>query len=122
MVQQATKLVVTEKMRHVNKAKICRLDFFFKVLEINMAEQRGKRYKCLSKDTAKALSETCRGFVDIAKQLLTTTHECVLLDFFTTDPLEKMQGKLRQGIGGTYFINVRQVLEKLTIHQTTIML
>ena len=33
-----------------------------------------------------------------------------------------MLGKLRQGVGGTYFINVRQVLEKLAIHQTTIML
>ena len=78
----------------------------------NMAEQTGKRHKCLTKDSAKALAATCRGFVDIAKQLLTTTHEYVLFGLFTTDPLEKMFGKLRQGVGRTYFINVRQVLEK----------
>ena len=59
-----------------------------------MAEQTGKRHKCLTKDTAKALAATCRGFVDIAKQLLTTTHEYVLFGLFTTDPLEKMFGKL----------------------------
>ena len=101
-----------------------RLIFLLNLAHIadNMAEQTGKRHKCLTKDTAKALSATCRGFVEIAKQLLTNTHEYVLFGLFTTDPLEKMFGKLRRGVGGTYFINVRQVLEKLAIHQTTIML
>ena len=111
-------------MAPIEDASDQRLIFLLNLAHIadNMAEQTGKRYKCLTKDTAKALAATCRGFVDIAKQLLTTTHEYVLFGLFTTDPLEKMFGKLRQGVGGTYFINVRQVLENLAIHQTTIML
>ena len=32
-------------------------------------------------------------------------------------PLEKMFGKLRQGSGGTYFINVQQVIEKVKIQR-----
>ena len=34
---------------------------------------------------------------------------------FSTDALEKSFGKLRQGCGGTYFINVQQISEKLSI-------
>ena len=36
---------------------------------------------------------------------------------FSTDPLEKAFSKLRQGSGGTYFINAQQVTEKLRIQK-----
>ena len=71
----------------------------------------------LTKDTASALAHTCRGFVDLVKHLLATTHEYVLLGIFTTDFIEKMFGKLRQGSGGTYFITVQQVLDKMSTHK-----
>ena len=43
----------------------------------------------------------------LERHLLSTTHGHVLLDIFTTDYLEEMFGKLREGSGGTYFINVQ---------------
>ena len=58
----------------------------------------------------------------LVRHLLSITHEYVLLGIFTTDYLEKMFGKLREGSGGTYFINVQQVLEKLSIHKTKLLL
>ena len=42
-----------------------------------------------------------------------------LLRQFSTDPLEKEFGKLCQGSGGTYFINVRQCIEKVHIKLTS---
>ena len=41
---------------------------------------------------------------------------------FTTDPLEKSFGKLRQGSGGTYFITVHQVIEKTNIQKASLLL
>ena len=85
----------------------------------------GKRYKKLTKDTATALAHTCstcRGIVDLVKHLLSTIHDYVLLGIFTTDFLEKMFSKLRDGSGGTYFITVQQVSEKLYIHKTKLLL
>ena len=81
-----------------------------------------KRYKQLTNDTGSALSHTCRGVVEMSKYLLSNTHDYVLLGQFTTEPLEKMFGKLRQGSGGTYFISVKQVLEKLSIQKTKLLL
>ena len=81
-----------------------------------------KRYKRLTRDTATALAHTCRGFVGLVRHLRSTSQEYVLLGIFTTDYLEKMFGKLREGSGGTYFINVQQVLEKLSIHKTKLLL
>ena len=46
----------------------------------------------------------------------------VYIGNFTTDPLEKLFGKLRQGSGGTYFISIQQVLEKVTIDRTKLLL
>ena len=40
----------------------------------------------------------------------------------SSDPLEKMFGKLRQGSGGTYFVNVQQVLQKVTKRKTKLCL
>ncbi|XP_078483590.1 uncharacterized protein LOC144744006 [Ciona intestinalis] len=73
------------------------------------------RVKQLSSDTCSAFNHTCHGFISLTKVLLQSTHDFVLLGHFSTDPLEKAFGKLRQGCGGTYFINTQQVLEKHAI-------
>ena len=49
-------------------------------------------------------------------------YEYVMLGKFTSDHIEKEFGKLRQGSGGTYFITVQQVLEKVAISKTKLML
>ena len=46
----------------------------------------------------------------------------VMLGNFTSDPIEKEFGKLRQGSGGIYFISVLQVLEKVTIFKPKLLL
>ena len=84
--------------------------------------EKGKRVKLLTRDTAYCLAQTCYGLVQLSKYLLDTTHQYVLLGNFTTDPLEKLFGKLRQGSGGTYFISIQQVLEKVTIYRTKLLL
>ena len=83
---------------------------------------QGNRMKELSKDTALAIHHTCNGVVELCRELLRTSHHYVCLGKFTTDPLEKEFGKLRQGSGGTYFISVQQVLEKLSIKKTSLLL
>lgn len=87
-----------------------------------MTGKQGHRIKQLSKDTAKNIHHTCYGMVDLCRHLLATTHEYVCLGMFTTDFLEKEFGKLRQGSGGTYFISVQQVLEKLHIKQSSLLI
>ena len=88
-------------------------DFKLKILEkvATMAEGMtapGKvRVRQLTKDTGKALSHVCRGLIDVAHYLLNTGNDYVIFGWFTTDPLEKTFGKLRQGSGGTYFITVQ---------------
>ena len=84
--------------------------------------EKGKRVKLLTRDNANCLDQTCYSLVQLSKYLLDTTHQYVLLGNFTTDPLEKLFGKLRQGSGGTYFISVQQVLEKVTIYRTKLLL
>ena len=69
------------------------------------------------------VSHTCRGLVELCKHLLNTTHhEYVMLGKFTSDPIEKEFGKLRQGSGGTYFITVQQMFEKIAITKTKFLL
>ena len=80
-----------------------------------MISQPGKRVKQLTRDTAFAIYQTCNGLVELSRHLLSTTHQYVVLGKFTTDRLEKLFSKLRQGCGGTYFITVQQILEKLNI-------
>ena len=41
---------------------------------------------------------------------------------FTSDPLEKQFGKLQRGCGHTYFITVQQILEKVRIAKTKLLL
>ena len=81
----------------------------------------GKREKKLTADTATAIQHTCLGVVEMAKYLL-QTNRYVLLGKFTTDPLENSFGKLRQGSGGTYFINAQQILEKVNLMKTKVLL
>ena len=81
-------------------------------MALNMAGSQGSHKKQLSKNTATAVHHTCNGIVS---HLLATSHRYVLLWQFSTDPLKKEFGKLRQGSGGTYFINVQQCIEKLHI-------
>ena len=41
---------------------------------------------------------------------------------FTSDYLEKDFSKLLQGSGGTYFITAQQILEKVNINKTSLLL
>ena len=91
-------------------------------MALNMCAEQGKRIKQLSKDTATAIHQTCYGIVDLCRHLLATSHKYVLLGQFTTHHLEKEFGKLREGCGCTYFINVQQIIEKLHIKQTSLLL
>ena len=96
-----------------------KLNYLLDIAE--MADQmktpsQGKRVKELTKDTANALSHTCRGMVALARHLLLDPeYKYVILGQFTSDYLEKAFGKIRQGCGGTYFLNVQQVLMKVKI-------
>ena len=85
----------------------------FGTMCLNMISKPKKRVKQLTRDTALAIHQTSNGLVELARYLLSTTHSYVALGKFTTDKLEKAFSKLRQGSGGTYFISVQQVLEKL---------
>ena len=86
-------------------------------MALQMAGKQGKRQKQLTRDTANAIYHTCNGLVDLCRQLLSTSHQYVLLGQFSSDPLEKEFSKLRQGSGGTYFINVQQVVEKSNMNR-----
>ena len=92
------------------------------VMAESMAGRQGKRVKQLTRDTAKSLAHTCRGLVDLCRHLLNNGFDYVLLGKFTTDYLEKEFSKLRQGSGGTYFISVQGVLEKVGIMKTKLLL
>ena len=83
---------------------------------------QSKRWKQFTRDTGRALEHTCRAFVDLVNHLLANGWSYVMLGIFTTDWLEKVFGKLRQGSGGTYFINVQQILEKVNIMKTKLLL
>ena len=80
------------------------------------------RVKKFTKDTSYNIIHTCKGLVELAVYLLSLNHDYVCLGKYTTDYLEKMVGKLRQGSGGTYFITVQQVLEKVCIYKARLLL
>ena len=46
----------------------------------------------------------------------------MLLGKFTSDHIEKEFGKLRQGCGGCYFITAQQIMEKVAIYKTKLLL
>ena len=80
------------------------------------------RKKQLSLNTTTAIHHTCNKIVSLCQHLLVTSYKYLLLGQFSTDPLEKEFGKLCQGLGGTYFINLQQCIEKLHIKQTCLLL
>ena len=83
----------------------------------------GRRVKCLTKDTSQGLSHTCRALADITHFLLLEKQMAyIMLGMFTSDPIEKEFGKLRQGSGGTYFITVQQIFEKVGIARAKLLL
>jgi len=90
-----------------------RLSFLLELA--NMAVNLGNGVKQLTINTYCAFSHTWRGIVDLVAHLLDSSHEYVYLGHFSSDPIEKMFGKSRQGSGGTYFINVQQILQKVNI-------
>ena len=45
-----------------------------------------------------------------------------MLEWFSTDPLEKTFGKLRQGSEGTYFVTAQAVIEKGNINHAKLFL
>ena len=83
---------------------------------------KGKRSRQLTHDTSRALHHTLNGIVELCKEQLATTHKFVLLGEYSNDPIERAYGKLRQGSGGTYFLTVQQVMEKLDINKTKLLL
>ena len=77
-----------------------RLEFLFDIasmFEKMVPKMQGQRVKQLTKDTALALAFTSRGVVELAKRLLSTSHEYVCVGNLSSDPIAKMFNKLRQG-------------------------
>ena len=91
-------------------------------LALRMCGKQGKRVKQFTRDTGRCIHHTCYGLVELCQTLLQRSHEYVLLGQFSTDPLEKQFGKLRQGSGGTYFISVQQIIEKVNISRASLVL
>ncbi|XP_065662684.1 uncharacterized protein LOC136085317 [Hydra vulgaris] len=89
---------------------------------LNFMKPTGKRVKQLTLDTSNAIAHSCYGFIDLVETLLSNGAKYVLLGWFSTDPLEKAFSKLRQGSGGTYFINAKSVIEKINIQHTKLIL
>ncbi|XP_076437845.1 uncharacterized protein LOC143277020 [Babylonia areolata] len=95
----------------------------FGEMALEMSGKQGKRQKQLTRDTARAVHHTCNGLVSLCRQLLLSpAHDYILFGQFSTDPLEKEFSKLRQGSGGTYFINVQQIIEKTNINRSRLLL
>ena len=87
------------------------------------AGNRHHRMKQLTKETGTMFAHICKGFVNLAKYLLLDKNVTfVLFGWFSTDPLEKYFSKLRQGSGGTYFINAQSVLQKVAIYHAKLAL
>ena len=102
-----------------------RLDFLqkFGTMAKEMQGKQGQRCKQFTRDTGYAIHHTCYGIVDLVRYLLKDKKfQYVPLGKFTTDILEKYFGKLRQGSGGTYFITVQQIIEKVNIKRASLLL
>ena len=94
----------------------------FGEMALQMKSGQGKRYKQFTRDTAQAIHYTFNGIVSLCKSWLGVSKSYVLLGTFSTDPLEKEFGKLRQGSGGTYFITVQRTIEKVNISKAFLLL
>ena len=91
-------------------------------MALQMKGGQGKRYKQFTRDAAQAIHHTCNGIISLCRSLLRVSHNYVLLRIFSTDSLEKEFGKLRQGSGGTCFITVQQIIEKVNISKASLLL
>ena len=108
----------------VTKQNLDKLLTLANMIEKMDAQNGNNRVKCLTKDTSKAFINMLRGLVDLTYYLLTNGlgFDYVMLGQFSSDKIEKEFGKLRQGCGGTYFITVRDVLQKTAIKHTKLAL
>ena len=88
----------------------------FGEMTLQMKGGQGKRYKQFNLDTAQAIHHTYNGIVRLCRSLLRVSHNYVLLGTFSTDPLEKEFGKLRQG-----FRTVQQIIEKVNISKASLL-
>ena len=119
---QQTRDVLREVISSSYDLNIQNLKEFVATIE-NIQAVGEKRKKALTKDTSNCLSPTCNGLVEINQYLLLQdAYQYVMLGIFTTASLEKEFSKLRQGLGGTYFITAQQVLEKVNISKTRLLM
>ena len=82
-----------------------------------MRPTTNSRVCSLTSDTAKFSAHICREAVDLTRHLLASGNKYVMLGWFSTNPLERAFGKLRQGSGGTYFLSAQSVIEKIRIQR-----
>ena len=94
----------------------------FSEMALQIKDGQGKRYKQFTRDAAQVIYHTRNGIISLCRSLLRVSHNYVLLGTFSTDPLEKEFEKLRQGSGGTYFLTVQQIIEKLNISKASLLL
>ena len=92
------------------------------VMAERMTAPGKERVRKLTTDTGTAFQNVCRGMIDLSHYMLNAGNDYVILGWFTTDPLEKTFGKLRQGSGGAYFITVQSVVEKIRIQRAKLCL
>ena len=88
----------------------------FGEMALQMKGGQGKRYKQFTQDTAQAIHHTCNDIVRLCRSLLRASHNYVLQGTFSTGPLEKEFGKLRQG-----FRTVQQIIEKVNISKASLL-
>ena len=69
-----------------------------------------------------AIHHTRCATADPCKHILGKSHKYVLLGQFTSDHLEKEYEKLRQDCGGMHFLTVQQIIEKVSIKQSSVLL
>ena len=101
--------------RSVQYENLKMLEEFAEIVEKIHANTE-KHVTSFNKRYSRGLTHTCRGLVDWAKHLISKkviVWRVIYLWFFG-----KQFGKLRQGFGGTYFITVQQISEKVGIAKT----
>ena len=82
---------------------------------------QGKRYKQFNRDTALAIHHAWNAIVTLCRSQLQVSHNYALLRTFSTDPLEKEFGKLRQESGETYFITMQQIIKEVSISKASLL-
>ena len=90
-----------------------RLEFLLKLADIANGMSGNKHIQQLTRGTGRNLSQVCRELVDLTRYLLECGNSYVILGWFTTDPLRKAFGELRQGSGRAYFITAASVIENI---------